>query len=266
MTESIWFREHPRNPMALDDLDNRLLESFSATFSRPSEVDYSDYDVWEEEVDQLCQGERPFELEGLIPSFASHNRLGMFGDWEDFPPFAGDVAVFCRRESLTFEYDLAPYILHTSPYGMFRALNKSILREWIEDVLMPWNRPIDRGNHLEEWHVIGYFGIYCNLGGKPEFIIKENIDRSQRNRGNTDLINTLSVFKRIEDSLRLNQTRPDPANPRKKFLEDGIRAHLHNYHYCFDNQVLPDHSDDFVSRDSVEKIVASIGLIVEYLS
>ena len=89
--------------MKLDDLDHRILEHFSRRFPKPSGMDYCEYDVSADEVEQLCGDPELYARTTLLSSFTFHNRLGMFGDWRNFPPFCGEIAVLCRRLALSYE-------------------------------------------------------------------------------------------------------------------------------------------------------------------
>jgi hypothetical protein len=175
------FKEVEPKPLELDDLDRRLLDSFAKLFPRPNEIPFFEYDVSYEEMQQLCTGDRPYENVALMNSFASDNRYGFFGDWTHFPHFAGDLAVFARRHSFYHDPDLLFYYLNTSEVGLFDRSLFPLLAEWVADILMPWYRPIARSElfFLTEIHAIGYMGIYCNVGGDPNYIISQNIQQSR---------------------------------------------------------------------------------------
>lgn len=177
-------------PLELDDLDRRLLDTFAELFPRPNEIPFFEYDVTYQEMQQLCTGERPYENVPLMNSFASENRWGFFGDWTHFRYFAGDLAVFARRHSFYHDPDLLYYYLHTSELGQFDRYLFPLIAEWVADILMPWYRPIDREELFDctEIHAIGYLGIYCNVGGDPDYIIKRNIKRSRSTSSPTQLL------------------------------------------------------------------------------
>jgi len=63
-------------------------------FPRPKSIYYCEYDISKNDMDALCNNRNiAFEDPLLIENFVWHNTLGMFGDWTDFPSFAGDIAV-----------------------------------------------------------------------------------------------------------------------------------------------------------------------------
>jgi len=45
----------------LDDLDDRLLDTFGASFPRPHQIPLCDYDVDRAEMVELCTAARPYE-------------------------------------------------------------------------------------------------------------------------------------------------------------------------------------------------------------
>ena len=103
-----------------DGLDKKLFATFSKLYPRPKSIYYIDYDVSEKTMLELCNNINvAYEDPSLIKSFVWHSRLGFFGDWADFPAFAGDVAIVARRECFDFEGDLTFWYLHISEYGMF---------------------------------------------------------------------------------------------------------------------------------------------------
>ena len=226
--------------MLLDDLDEQLLRDLSSRFPKPDSLEFCEYDVTPAEVEQLCQHPRPFEVDGLIPTFVAHNRLGMFGGWRDFPFFAGDVAVYCRRASLRLEYDLAFFHLHASEYGKFNTQDAQLLKAWVEDILLPWRRPLARNEVLEWWeHALGYLALYCTLGGNTNVIVTENIARSQQGAP-TELVRALAEF--FTDREELDATR--------------VLRHFEGMATSADNQELP--SKDFVRRSSVAEMTETL--------
>jgi len=229
--------------MQRDDLDERLLRHFAARFPKPDTLDFCVYDVSQDEVDQICRHEAPNEVTGLIETFVSHNRLGMFGDWRDFSPFAGEVAVICRRRSLTLEHDLAFFHLHSSRYGRFDSQDFPLLLEWTEDILMPWRRPIARDDILY-WseHALDYLALCCKLGGDAEFILAENVARSSAIQCPTELMKALKEF--LDENEHCDEAK--------------IEQHFDAMAGSWDNQALP--GNDFVDRSSVKKVSSAVKL------
>ena len=225
--------------MVLDDLDARLLSAFAESFPRPDKIPFCDYDVERNDMVELCTGTRPYENLKLINTFVCHNRWGMFGDWTHFPSFAGDVAVSARRHGLDHEHDLLFYYLHTSPCGQFDDSLFPILAEWVADILMPWNRTVERSD-LFRWeiHVIGYLGIYCNVGGDPKHAIKQNITQSRHNSNPTPLLQII----------------------HDHFLKDSnpIDQHFRSARRSADNQELPSNDCRLVSVNHINRIQAAI--------
>jgi hypothetical protein len=225
--------------MTLDDLDDRLLSTFTACFPRPREIPFCDYDIDRSTMMALCTGNRPYENINLMTTFVCHNRWGMFGDWTYFPAFAGDVAVFCRRHGFNYEYDLLFFYLHTSACGSFDNALFPLLAEWVADILTPWNRQIEREYLFGcEIHMIGYLGIYCNVGGDPAKLIEQNIARSQADLSPTPLI-------RLINDTFLNKP-------------DLIDRHFKLARRAADNQALPSPDCSVVPVKHVKKIHAAI--------
>gem|GEM_PF-4625207 len=226
--------------MKLDELDDRLLSAFAGAFPRPNEIPFCDQDVLPADMVELCTGVDQHENIDLIPTFVSHNRLGMFGDWTQFPAFAGEAAVIARRDSFTLEFDLLFLYLHTSVCGYFDDSLSSLLVEWVEDILMPWNRIIERKD-LFWWeiHAIGYLGIYRNAGGDPTHIIQENIARSRSISSPTPLL------KIIHDHYLTNLV--------------PIFHHFYEAQNSADNQELPEiEGNQFVAESHVKQICEAI--------
>jgi hypothetical protein len=223
----------------LDDLDSRLLNTFAASHPRPNKIPFCDYDVDRADMVELCTGGRPYENLSLIRTFVCHNRWGMFGDWTHFPAFAGDVAVSARRHGFDHEHDLLFYYLHTSACGHFDDSLFPLVAEWAADILMPWNRAIEREN-LFGWeiHVISYLGIYCNVGGDPKHVIEQNIAQSRSNSNPTRLLQIIH-----DDFL----TDPDP-----------IYQHFSSARRSADNQELPSEDSRVVPVKHVKRIHAAI--------
>jgi hypothetical protein len=124
---TVLFSKEIGNPLNLDSVDDRLLTTFADSFPRPIEIPICTYDVDRAEMIELCAGNRVYENSSLICNFVSNNRWGMFGDWSHFPPFAGDVAVYARRNGFDHEHDLLFYYLHTCACGSF----PDTFNEWL---------------------------------------------------------------------------------------------------------------------------------------
>jgi hypothetical protein len=168
----------------LDALDEELLDHFGARFPKPASIDFCDYDVNPEDAVRLCSDPRLYANEKLIWTFVRHNRYGMFGDWRDFPAFVGDLAVFCRREPMMLQGDHGFFFLHLAEGGAFNGEDRALLRRWVEDMLMPWERPIERSTmhlfglykHEQDW---SYLGLLIELGGDVNEVLARNLERSR---------------------------------------------------------------------------------------
>lgn len=221
-----------------DDLDRRLLDHFAGRFSRPATLEYCEYDVSADEVARICGGRTLLE-EGLVERFVSHNRLGFVGDyWTAFPPFAGNVAAFCRRGSLTLEHDLAFFFLHLGPHGAFDGSDVALLGEWVEDLLRPWERPIERGERL--WwteHALDYLALHARLGGDPAAAVRANLERQEQP---TALVSALSDF--IDRGGCLDEARAG--------------AHLEGFGRSVANQMLP--TDELVTATEIALVLAAL--------
>jgi len=188
---SFWRKKN--NFYTPDALDMKLIETFSNLFPRPDSIYYHDYDISEKDMLELCHNTNiAFEDPELIKHFVWHNRSGFFGDWTDFPAFAGDIAIVARRECFDFEGDLAFWYFHTSSHGNFPKSVYSLLIEWLMDILMPWEKNIKR-NLSSHWeiHYIGYLGIYTNLGGDPFLIIRGHLDYSKTQNAPTSFLHAI---------------------------------------------------------------------------
>ena len=163
----------------------------------------------------------------------------MFGDWTHFPAFAGDVAVFARRRGFDHEHDLAFFYLHTSACGRFDEALFPLLAEWAADILMPWNRMVER-DELFGWeiHAMGYLGIYCNVGGAPEYAIQQNIAQSRLAETPTRLLEVIC-----------DHVLPDP---------DRIYQHFSSARRSADNQELTARDCRWVPVKHVKRIHAAI--------
>lgn len=177
-----------------DELDKKLLETFSSLFPRPKSIYYCEYDIGERDVYELCNNTNiAFEDSSLIKNFVWNNTLGMFGDWTSFPAFAGDIAIVARRECFDYEGDLIFWYFHTSGHGMFPSSIYPLVLEWVCDVLKPWERNIKRSlSMFWEIHYIGYLAILANVGGDPESIIIDHIKFSKQQKYPTHFLDVLN--------------------------------------------------------------------------
>lgn len=183
-TDKLW-TDHAKRYTAgvfeqLDELDQQLLTHFAARFPKPASIDFCDYDVRPEHAELLVSDPRLYANQDLIWTFVRHNRLGMFGDWRDFPAFVGDLAVFCRREPMMMEGDHGFFFLHLSEHGVFDADDRALLRRWVEDILLPWESPLRRSSVLH-WHrhECSYLALLIELGGDVHEVLARNLERSR---------------------------------------------------------------------------------------
>lgn len=227
--------------MRLDDLDERLLEHFETWFPRPETLEFCEFDSSAESVSRLCREPDLYEDAGLLRHFVSGVRLGMVGDWRDFPPFAGVVAVFSRRESLLSEHDWAPLYLHASPAGAFGQAERDLLREWCEDLLLPWRREVEREAYLDlPEHALDALGLYALLGGEPFRAIEANLGRLTE--GPTALLTALYEF-----------TGPRGVEANR------VRVHFAGMRESFQNQELPELREDLSAP--VDKVLSALDML-----
>lgn len=221
----------------LDALDEVLLAHFGTRFPKPTSIDFCDYDVAPEDAARLCTDPRLYANEGLIGTFVRHNRYGMLGDWRDFPAFVGDLAVFCRRQPMMLDGDHGFFFLHLAEGGAFDDEDRALLRRWVEDILMPWKRSIERST----MHVFGvykyeqdwsYLGLLIELGGDVNEVLARNLERSRFTEV-TKLARALSQgdareaeFREHFKSLLLadNQTPPTKRFVRRTLATEVWRA------------------------------------------
>jgi hypothetical protein len=219
-TDNLWTNHARRYARVvfddLDELDHELLSHFGARFPRPASIGFCDYDVRPEDAAKLCTDPRLYANKDLIWTFVRHNRLGMFGDWRDFPAFVGDLAVFCRREPMMMEGDHGFFFLHLSEHGAFDDEDRALLRRWVEDILTPWQRPLRRG--LLHWckQECSYLGLFIELGGDVHEVLARNLERS-----------------RFVELTKLARALSDPL-----LTEQAVREHF-DWLMFTDNQTLP---------------------------
>jgi len=175
------------------------MDEFSSRFPRPENIFYGSYDISEHDMLDLCKNrEIVFTDPYIIQHFVTNNHLGFFGDWIDFPAFAGDVAIYARRNAFDSEWDLVMWYLHTSPEGHFSSELYPLIRDWIEDVLSPINKI---SNGLWEIHSIGYLAIYGNVNGDIEYLINRNIQQSISSNSPSSL--AISLAEYIDDKSEI---------------------------------------------------------------
>ena len=212
-----------------DDLDTRLLEHFAHRFPRPTTLDFCAYDVDREEVQLLCQYPHPFALvsqsitplallqppleRDLLHTYIFNLRYEMFGNWKDFPAFAGMMCCYFRRESFLLDNLLSPFLLHLGYSGLFQKEDIPILREWTDDILMPWKRSISRESGFPDYsNVLSYLLIHAALDGNIENILSENIAYSKKTARPTAIITCL--YYELDDH-------------KQRFHLDGIESYVH---------------------------------------
>jgi len=224
--------------MNLDAFDDDLLEHFDSRFPKPDRIELCELDVRLEEARLACQS-RLFETD-LAPRFASNNRLGLLGDCRDFPAFAAELMVFCRRARSLHECDLAFFFLHSLPAGAFSEEDRGLVGAWVDDVLMPWRRPIERSDPLGlPEHALSYLALVSLLGGDPCQRVGANLDRLSGSDSPPLLV-----------SLR-------PALDRRgRVRKDVVRRHFQRLNASSDNQDLP--VSELVAEDHVVNCLEAV--------
>jgi hypothetical protein len=237
-TDNLWTKHAKRYTRAvfddLDELDEQLLSHFAARFPKPASIDFCDYDVRPEHAAKLCTDARLYANQELIWTFVRHNRLGMFGDWRNFPAFVGDLAVFCRREPMMMEGDHGFFFLHLGQHGSFDEEDRALLRRWVEDILMPWHRPLRR-SPVMHWcrQELSYLGLLIELGGDVHEVLARNLERS-----------------RFVERTKLARALSDPFP-----TEETVREHFESLMFT-DNQKLP--LERYVRPTLVDEVWAAI--------
>ena len=175
-----------------DELDYRLLKAFALAFPRPEKIFYGSYDINEGDMLKLCcDSGVVFSDPELIQHFVYNNYLGFFGDWMDFPAFAGDIAVYARRKAFDHEWDLVLWLFHTSTYGNIGKNLYPLIEEWVTCILSSESQ---LQLSLWEIHSIGYLAILGNVGGDINSTVSRNVELSISNKTPTPLVASLIEY------------------------------------------------------------------------